>query len=202
MERHLIDETENQEIIAYKGANKRIDGARFFPHEIGKTYAYEGRVEVYQSGFEAREYPLHVFNHYPPADSRFFLVRQSGAIDRGDDDTTTIASERVTVEAELSLPDLIARAVRWVWERAKPEQTSQPTGSRRAASTMDDYGAVSATGADSAAAAMGEGGRCIGYGQQQRSFRHGRPGRSFRHGQERRGLRDGHGWRGLRHRRP
>jgi hypothetical protein len=156
MERRLIDETENQEIIAYKGSNQRIDGARFFQHEIGKTYAYEGRVEVYESGFEACEYPLHAFDHYPPADSRFFLVRQSGATDHGN--TTTIASERVAIEAELSLPELIARAVRWVLDRAQPEQSSQPAGSRRAVSTMDDYGAASVTGADSAVTATGEGG--------------------------------------------
>jgi hypothetical protein len=158
MEGHLIDETESQEIIAYKGANKRIDGARFFRHEIGKTYEYEGRVEVYESGFEACEYPLHAFNHYPPADSRFFLVRQSGAIDRCDDDTTTIASERITIEAELDLPELIARAVNWVLDRAKPEEYSQPTGNRRAVSTVADCGAASATGVDSAATATGEGG--------------------------------------------
>ena len=130
MERHLIDETENQEIIAYKGSNQRIDGARFFRHEIGKTYEYEGRVEVYESGFEACEYPLHAFDHYPPADSRFFLVRQSGAIDRSDDDTAAIASERVTIDAELSLPELIARAVRWVQDRAQPAESSPSTGDR------------------------------------------------------------------------
>jgi hypothetical protein len=154
----LTDDTENQEIIAYKGSNTLIDGAGFFRHEIGKTYTHEGRVEVDESGFQACEYPLHVLNHYPPADSRFFLVRPSGAIDRRDGDTATLASERVTIDAELSLPELIARAVRWVQDRAQPAESSPSTDNRRAASTMGDYGAISATGADSAATATGEGG--------------------------------------------
>jgi hypothetical protein len=179
MERHLIDETENQEIIAYKGSNQRIDGARFFRHEIGKTYEYEGRVEVYESGFEACEYPLHAFDHYPPADSRFFLVRQSGAIDRSDDDTAAIASERVTIDAELSLPELIARAVRWVQDRAQPAESSPSTDNRRAAFTMGDYGAISATAADSAATATGEGGAASATGNSSVASATGDLGAAF-----------------------
>jgi hypothetical protein len=155
MEGHLTDETENQEITAYYGSNKFREGARFFQREIGKTYEHKGKVEVYESGFEACEYPLHVFNYYPPAGSRFFLVTQSGAIDRSDNDTRS-ASERITIDAELSLLELAARAVKWVFDRAKPEEGLQATGSRSSASTMGAGSAASATGELGAAIATGD----------------------------------------------
>ena len=129
---------------------------RGFKYEVGQTYTHDGPVEACVSGFHACEHPLDVLGYYPPATSRYALVTQSGTLARHGDDTK-IASAKITIEAELRLPDLIDRAVRWVFDRAKPEgRKSHATGDSGAASATGDSGAASATGYRGAASATGK----------------------------------------------
>jgi hypothetical protein len=130
-------------IEAYKGFNAELqcrpDSSKPpFQYEIGATYVHEGAVKACGGGFHACEHPLDVLRYYPAATSRFALVRQSGELSRDGGDTK-IASARITIEAELKLPEMIKRAIDYVFARAKPEgDGSSATGSR---------GAASATGA-------------------------------------------------------
>src|SRR5581483_8130798 len=109
---------------------------------------------VCNSGFHAISgHPLEVFEYYPPAGSRYTETAQSGTLDRHSSDSK-LASAQITIGVELHLHELIQRAVKWVFDRAKPEgQTA--TGTRGAASATGTRGAASATGTRGAASATG-----------------------------------------------
>ena len=53
----------------YKGMDKDMK-CRGFQYEVGKEYETE-HAEVCETGFHAYEYPLDVFNYYPPAGGKF-----------------------------------------------------------------------------------------------------------------------------------
>ena len=140
-------------IRAIKGFERDMT-CRGFKFEIGKSYRHEGEVEICQSGFHAIEgYPLDVFRHYPAASSLYADVELSGSISRAPDSDSKVAAANLRVGAALSLPDLIERAVQWVFDRSKPEGAASATG---------DYGAASATGDHGAAMAPGYDGRVMG----------------------------------------
>ena len=141
---------------------------RGFQFEIGKTYEHAGEVIVCQSGFHAIEgHPFEVFRYHRPVRSRYTEAQQSGALSRKDGDSK-VASARITIGGELHLHDLVARAVKWVFDRAKPEKGSQATGDYGAASSTGDHGAASSTGDDGAASSTGYGGAASSTGYQSR----------------------------------
>jgi hypothetical protein len=127
---------------------------RGFRFELGKTYEHQGKVKACASGFHACENPLDVFGYYSPGTSRFATVKQSGILARHGDDTK-IASAKITIEAELKLPDLIDRAVKWVFAHAKPADTKHAEGYQSAASSTGYQSAASSTGYRSAASSTG-----------------------------------------------
>ncbi|HFL2034402.1 TPA: hypothetical protein ACG3DL_002665 [Pseudomonas aeruginosa] len=163
--------TEVEEIVtAYKGFKQDLT-CRGYQFEIGGTYKHEGEVEACASGFHSCEYPLDVFGYYAPGDSRFAIVKASGQLSRHDDDSK-IASATLMVEAEISMPTMISRAIDWIMARldSSVEQTvvgdtasntgyrsaASNTGNRSAASNTGDYSAASNTGDCSAASNTGD----------------------------------------------
>ncbi|WP_430301252.1 DUF7666 domain-containing protein [Pseudomonas aeruginosa] len=163
--------TEVEEIVtAYKGFKQDLT-CRGYQFEIGGTYKHEGEVEACASGFHSCEYPLDVFGYYAPGDSRFAIVKASGQLSRHDDDSK-IASATLMVEAEISMPTMISRAIDWIMARldSSVEQTvvgdtasntgyrsaASNTGYRSAASNTGDYSAASNTGNRSAASNTGD----------------------------------------------
>ena len=150
-------------VTAYKGFDQNLQclGYQF---EVGKTYQHEGKVEACEAGFHSCEYPLDVFNYYSPAYSRFAVVKASGQISRHDGDSK-VACATLTVEAEIGLPVLVARAVDWVMGKLDKsiEQTlvtgyysaATNTGNRSAATNTGDYSAATNTGDYSAATNTG-----------------------------------------------
>ncbi|MGI0738001.1 DUF7666 domain-containing protein [Pseudomonas aeruginosa] len=153
--------TEVEEIVtAYKGFKQDLT-CRGYQFEIGGTYKHEGEVEACASGFHSCEYPLDVFGYYAPGDSRFAIVKASGQLSRHDDDSK-IASATLVVEAEISMPTMISRAIDWIMARldSSVEQTvagdtASNTGNRSAASNTGDRSAASNTGNRSAASNTG-----------------------------------------------
>ncbi|HEK1278397.1 TPA: hypothetical protein SMQ80_005016 [Pseudomonas aeruginosa] len=154
--------TEVEEIVtAYKGFKQDLT-CRGYQFEIGGTYKHEGEVEACASGFHSCEYPLDVFGYYAPGDSRFAIVKASGQLSRHDDDSK-IASATLMVEAEISMPTMISRAIDWIMARldSSVEQTvvgdtASNTGNRSAASNTGNRSAASNTGNRSAASNTGD----------------------------------------------
>ncbi|OTI72290.1 DUF7666 domain-containing protein [Pseudomonas aeruginosa] len=147
-------------VTAYKGFKQDLT-CRGYQFEIGGTYKHEGEVEACASGFHSCEYPLDVFGYYAPGESRFAIVKASGQLSRHDDDSK-IASATLVVEAEISMPTMISRAIDWIMARldSSVEQTvvgdtASNTGYRSAASNTGDYSAASNTGYQSAASNTG-----------------------------------------------
>ena len=137
----------------YKGMDKDMK-CRGFQYEIGKEYETDG-AEVCEKGFHACEYPLDVFNYYPPAGSRFFEVEQSGEISKANDDTK-VASSKIKIGAELSIAGLVKAAIEYTKEHCTQEEGGHATGCRGAASATGYQGAASATGDWGAASATGD----------------------------------------------
>ncbi|CRN15885.1 hypothetical protein LER48_25135 [Pseudomonas aeruginosa] len=160
-------------VTAYKGFKQDLTclGYQF---EIGGTYKHEGEVEACASGFHSCEYPLDVFGYYAPGDSRFAIVKASGQLSRHDDDSK-IASATLVVEAEISMPTMISRAIDWVMSKVDKsvEQTvvggtasntgyqsaASNTGYQSAASNTGNYSAAEVSGKESVAASLGIEGR-------------------------------------------
>ncbi len=147
-------------VTAYKGFKQDLT-CRGYQFEIGGTYKHEGEVEACASGFHSCEYPLDVFGHYAPGESRFAIVKASGHLSRHDDDSK-IASATLVVEAEISMPTMISRALDWIMSKVDKsvEQTvvggtASNTGNRSAASNTGNRSAASNTGNRSAASNTG-----------------------------------------------
>ena len=133
----------NEVIVAIKGFDRNLQ-CRGYQFEIGKTYEHDGKVKACESGFHAVEYPLDVFSYYASADSRFCVVELSGEFSRHADDTK-VAAGKISIKAEVGIPQLVTRAIEWITARCTPE----------GGAATGDQGAASATGEASVAMASG-----------------------------------------------
>ncbi|ENC6658463.1 hypothetical protein ABKY47_002946, partial [Aeromonas hydrophila] len=115
-----------EEITAYKGFDSQLK-CRGFQFEVGKTFEHEGPVEACSSGFHSCEYPLDVFGYYAPANSRFASVKASGSLSRHGDDSK-VACASITIEAEIGIPTLVAKAVAWIIDRVDSTKAETNTG--------------------------------------------------------------------------
>ncbi|MEN1718809.1 hypothetical protein AAIH56_28290 [Pseudomonas aeruginosa] len=147
-------------VTAYKGFKQDLT-CRGYQFEIGGTYKHEGEVEACSSGFHSCEYPLDVFGYYAPGESRFAIVKASGQLSRHDDDSK-IASATLVVEAEISMPTMISRALDWIMSKVDKSveqtvvgETASNTGYQSAASNTGNRSAASNTGNRSAASNTG-----------------------------------------------
>jgi len=150
-------------ITSIKGFDYDLS-CRGFMFEVGKTYEVSGTIAACSNGFHAcseDEHPFSVFEFYGPQ-SRFAIVEQSGATDR---QGTKLASASITIKAEIALPDLIQRAVKWVFDRAKPEGPIA-TGENGLATASGNHGAATASGYRGAATASGYPGAATASGYQ------------------------------------
>ena len=154
---------ENKEIIAYKGF-KQDWTCRGYQYEVGKTYEHKGDVKACESGFHSCEYPLDVFSYYAPCESKFAVVKAIGKISKDVDDSK-IASAKITVEAEINIPEMVKKAVDWIkdkidWDNAKEtnagnRSAATNTGNQSAATNTGDWSAATNTGDWSAATNTG-----------------------------------------------
>ena len=155
-----IMEQENK-IKAYKGFNSDMT-CRKFQFEVGKEYEQKGKIEACEKGFHACENPMDVFGYYPPSNSRYCEVEQSGAIDRGQD---KIASSKIRIQCEIGLSGIIQAGVKFILDKVnwKNDNTTNTggcsaatnTGYRSAATNTGDYSAATNTGDYSAATNTG-----------------------------------------------
>ena len=144
-------ETENK-IKAYKGFNSDMT-CRKFQFEVGKEYEEKGKIEACENGFHACENPMDVFGYYPPSNSRYCEVEQSGSIDRGQD---KIASSKIRIQCDIGLSGIIQAGVKFILDKVnwKNDNTTN-TGNCSAATNTGNRSAATNTGNRSAATNTG-----------------------------------------------
>ena len=132
---------------AYKGFEKDLK-CRGYRYEVGKEYEQGGKVKCCENGFHACEAPLSVFNYYPPANSRYCEVEQSGDMHKDGDKT---ASSKIKIGAEIGIPGLVTAHVEWVKANVKTESAATNTCYQSAATNTGYHSAATNTGYQSAA---------------------------------------------------
>ena len=153
---------ETEKIKAYKGFNTDLT-CRDFQYEVGKEYEQKGKIEVCENGFHACENPMDVFGYYPPSQSRYCEVEQSGIIGRSLD---KIASSKIRIQCEIGLSGIIQAGVKFIldkvnWKDDNATNTvdysaATNTGSQSAATNTGDRSAATNTGDHSAATNTGD----------------------------------------------
>ncbi|EKF17101.1 DUF7666 domain-containing protein, partial [Nitratireductor pacificus] len=141
-------------IVALKGFDQDMT-CRGFQYVFGATYKHEGEVICCPDnddlargggGFHAIEgHPLEVFNYYPPASSRYATVECGGEIRRQEGGDSKIAAAEISIKVEMHLPELIAAAVKYVFDRAKWIEGAFATGEREGVKEAKDGGAATAS---------------------------------------------------------
>lgn len=146
----------------FKGFDKDLK-CRDFQYEIGKEYTEE-KANICNYGFHACEYPMDVFNYYPPSDSRYCEVDLEANDQKSHDDSKRVG-KKISVKAEIGIAGIIKAGVEYIkeqvnWEDDKATNTGNQsaatnTGNRSAATNTGDYSAATVEGKESIALATG-----------------------------------------------
>lgn len=137
-------------MIVYKGTDKDMK-CRGFQFDLGKEYVEE-EAKLCDKGFHGCEYPLDVFAHYAPADSRFFVADLDGVTDEEKGDSKR-AGTKIKLRAEIGIAGIVKAAVEYIKERA--ESSDNQTGNRSAATNTGDCSAATVDGKESIAIVTG-----------------------------------------------
>ena len=138
-------------MIVYKGTDKDMK-CRDFQFELGKEYE-EAEAKLCEKGFHGCEYPLDVFAHYAPADSRFFVADLDGVTEEEAEDDSKRAGTKIKLRAEIGIAGIVKAAVEYIKEKA--ESSKNQTGNCSAATNTGDRSAATNTGNCSAATNTG-----------------------------------------------
>ena len=123
----------DETIVAYKGFDKDFK-CRDMQYSVAQTFEHSGPIKACHSGLHSCENPLDVFSYYEPGISRFAVVEASGSVSREVNGDSKIASAKLHIKAELSLPEFIAAAITWVTSKCSPADSNHATGDRSASS--------------------------------------------------------------------
>ena len=149
---------ENNTIKTYKGFDKDMT-CQEFRYEEGKEYEHDGDVRACESGFHACENPMDILGYYPPCDNkgnlqRYCEVKQSGTLDRSENDK--VCSSQLRVVAEIGLNGLIKAGVRFILDKVNFKDAKESnTGDWSAATNTGNWSAATNTGDWSAATNTG-----------------------------------------------
>lgn len=138
-------------MIVYKGTNKEMK-CRDFQFELGKEYVEE-EAKLCDKGFHGCEYPLDVFAHYAPADSRFFVADLDGVTDEKAEGGSKRAGTKIKLRAEIGIAGIVKAAVEYIKEKA--ESSKNQTGDYSAATNTGDCSAATVDGKESIAIVTG-----------------------------------------------
>ena len=146
----------------FKGFGKDLK-CRDFQYEIGKEYTEE-KADICNCGFHACEFPMDVFNYYPPSDSRYCEVELEANNQKSSDDSKRVG-KKISVKAEIGIAGIIKAGVEYIkeqvnWEDDKATNTGYQsaatnTGYQSAATNTGDRSAATNTGDQSAATNTG-----------------------------------------------
>jgi len=135
---------ETKVVLAYKAFDKDLK-CRGFQYEIGKTYEHAGKVLACESGFHACENPLDMWTYYPVTDSRFCVVELSGELNREGQDSK-IASGRITVKAEIGIPQIVTNAIEFVVDLVKDVKDTETESYYSTQAASGDHSTQAASG--------------------------------------------------------
>ena len=138
-------------MIVYKGTDKDMK-CRSFQFELGKEYE-ETEAVLCEKGFHGCEYPLDVFAHYAPADSRFFVADLDGVTEEEAEGDSKRSGTKIKLRAEIGIAGIVKAAVEYIKEKA--ESSKKQTGNRSAATNTGNWSAATNTGDYSAATNTG-----------------------------------------------
>ena len=155
----------------YKGFDKDLK-CLSFQYEIGKEYEQEN-AKACTTGFHACEDPLDVFGYYPPANSRYCEVEQSGKIDKDGDDSK-VASSKIKILGEIGLKGILEAGIKLRIERCTYNGESVTTGYRAGAQATGDRAGAQATGDQAGAQATGINAVATAVGWQATAFADGK----------------------------
>ena len=138
----------------FKGFDKDLK-CRDFQYEIGKEYTEE-KADICNCGFHACEFPMDVFNYYPPSDSRYCEVDLEENDQKSSDDSKRVG-KKISVKAEIGIAGIIKAGVEYIKEQVNWEDDKATnTGYQSAATNTGDQSAATNTGDQSAAIVEGK----------------------------------------------
>ena len=138
---------------AYKGFDADWK-CRDYQFAVGETYRTAEPIKLCSAGFHACEYPLDVFDYYPPT-GRIAEVELLDASGETAGDSKRVGGG-ITIKAALTIAGLVSAAIEYTTTRCSPATAKHAKGDRSAASATGDSSAASATGDSSAASATGD----------------------------------------------
>ena len=137
----------------FKGFDKDLK-CRDFQYEIGKEYSEE-KADICNYGFHACEFPMDVFNYYPPSDSRYCEVELEANNQKSSDDSKRVG-KKISVKAEIGIAGIIKAGVEYIKEQVNWEDDKATnTGDQSAATNTGDQSAAIVEGKESIALATG-----------------------------------------------
>ena len=137
----------------FKGFDKDLK-CRDFQYEIGKEYTEE-KADICNYGFHACEFPMDVFNYYPPSDSRYCEVELEANNQKSSDDSKRVG-KKISVKAEIGIAGIIKAGVEYIKEQVNWEDDKATnTGNKSAATNTGNQSAATNTGNKSAATNTG-----------------------------------------------
>lgn len=137
----------------FKGFDKDLK-CRDFQYEIGKEYTEE-KADICNCGFHACEFPMDVFNYYPPSDSRYCEVELEANNQKSSDDSKRVG-KKISVKAEIGIAGIIKAGVEYIKEQVNWEDDKATnTGYQSAATNTGDRSAAIVEGKESIALATG-----------------------------------------------
>ena len=138
----------------FKGFDKDLK-CRDFQYEIGKEYTEE-KADICNCGFHACEFPMDVFNYYPPSDSRYCEVELEANNQKSSDDSKRVG-KKISVKAEIGIAGIIKAGVEYIKEQVNWEDDKATnTGDQSAATNTGYQSAATNTGDQSAAIVEGK----------------------------------------------
>ena len=137
----------------FKGFDKDLK-CRDFQYEIGKEYSEE-KADICNYGFHACEFPMDVFNYYPPSDSRYCEVELEANNQKSSDDSKRVG-KKISVKAEIGIAGIIKAGVEYIKEQVNWEDDKATnTGNHSAATNTGYQSAAIVEGKESIALATG-----------------------------------------------
>lgn len=133
----------------FKGFDKDLK-CKDFQYEIGKEYTEE-KVDICNYEFYACEFPMDVFNYYPPSYSRYCEVDLEANDQKSHDDSKRVG-KKISVKAEIGIAGIIKAGVEHIKEQVNWEDDKETnTGDRSAAIVEGKESIALATGIKSKA---------------------------------------------------